>query len=89
MMAEAVYTLSVIVSVLCAALLWRGYRRTRARLLLWSALCFVGLAGNNALLFLDLVIFPEVDMPVFYIGRGLSALAGISLLLYGMVWDAR
>ena len=84
-MAEVVYVLCTLTSFACALLLWRGYWRTRARLLLWSALCFVGLALNNAFLFVDLVLLPGWNLSLF---RGLSALIGLGFLLYGMVWDA-
>ena len=43
-MSEIVYLLCAATSALCAALLVRSYRRSRSRLLLWSCLCFVGLA---------------------------------------------
>jgi hypothetical protein len=67
-------------------LLFRGYARTGARLLLWSALCFVGLSINNVLLFFDLVIFPtEVDLRPW---RLLAALAGLLFLLYAFIWEA-
>ncbi len=55
-------------------------------LLLWSALCFVGLSVNNVLLFFDLVVFPtELDLRPY---RLLSALAGLLFLLYGFIWEA-
>jgi Family of unknown function (DUF5985) len=54
----AVYVLCVLTSGFCAALLTREYRRTPARLLLWSALSFTGWALNVALVFLDPVVFP-------------------------------
>ena len=84
-MAELTYLLCAATSVLCAALLLRGYIRTRTRLLMWSTLCFVGLALNNILLFLDLVIFPDVDLQLFRSG---SALIAIALLAIGLVWEA-
>ena len=59
-MAEAVYILCALTSLACAAMLLRGYARSRARFLLWSGLCFVGLTINNVLLFVDKVVFPEV-----------------------------
>jgi drug/metabolite transporter (DMT)-like permease len=85
-MAKIVYALCGATSVACALLLARGYFRTRTRLLLWSALCFIGLAINNALLFVDLVIFPEIDLSIW---RGLAAVIGMGCLLYGMIWDLR
>ena len=47
--------------------------------------CFVGLTANNLLLFLDLVVFTQIDLSPW---RSLAALAGLALLLYGLVWDA-
>lgn len=84
-MAELTYLLCAATSVLCAVLLLRGYLRTRTRLLMWSTLCFVGLAINNILLFLDLVIFPDVDLQIVRSG---SALFAIALLVIGLVWEA-
>jgi hypothetical protein len=85
-MAEAVYSLCALASIGCAGLLLRAYARARTRLLLWCALCFVGLAVNNAILFVDLVVVPDVDLSLI---RQLSAFVSVLLLLYGLVWDAR
>ena len=84
-MAEAVYILCAATSAACAVLLLRAYARSRARFLLWSGLCFVFLAANNVLLYLDLAVFPKVDLRLVRHG---SALAGLLLLLWGLVWDA-
>jgi hypothetical protein len=81
-----VYALCGITSVACAALLLRGYRRTRVRLLLWSGLCFVGLALNNIILFIDLRIMPEVDLSLI---RTMPAVIGIAILIYGLVWETQ
>ncbi len=83
-MAELVYALCALTSLACAALLSRGYLRSRSRLLLWSSLCFVGLMLNNVLLFVDLVIIPDVSLALW---RNLAALAGLLVLLYGLIWD--
>jgi hypothetical protein len=85
-MAEAVYSLCALASIGCAGLLLRAYARERTRLLLWCALCFVGLAVNNVILFADLVVVPEVDLSLV---RQLSAFGSVIMLLYGLVWDAR
>jgi hypothetical protein len=86
MMAEIVYVLCAATSILCALLLLRGYLRTRTRLLMWSTWCFVGLAINNILLFLDLAIFPDtIDLRLI---RAASALAGMLLLAVGLIWEA-
>lgn len=81
-MAEAVYILCGITSLACAGLLLRSYRRTRMALILWTSLCFVGLAINNSLLFFDLVIISDIDLRVW---RNLASLAGVAVLLYGMI----
>lgn len=83
-MAETVYILSGITSLTCALLLFRGFLSSQSRLLLWSSLCFFGLTLNNFLLFLDLVIIPEVDLSI---SRSLAAFLGLALLLYGLIWD--
>src|ERR1043165_8848398 len=131
-MATVVYVLCLLASALCPVLLARGYRATRVRLLLWSALCFAGLALNNVLLFADIRIFREIDLSIVLLARGyratrvrlllwsalcfaglalnnvllfadirifreialsivrtLPALAGILLLLYGLIWETR
>jgi hypothetical protein len=85
-MPELVYLLCAATSALCAGLLVRSYRRSRSRLLLWSCLCFVGLAINNVLLVVDLVVVPSVDLS--YLRQG-TALASMSLLVIGLVWEAR
>jgi len=84
-MAESVYLTAALLSALCAVMLFRGYRRNGLSLLLWSGLCFLGLSLNNALLFVDIVVVPSVDISVF---RSLSALIGLTLLIYGLVSEA-
>lgn len=84
-MATLIYALCVLTSAACAVLLLRGYRRNGVRLLLWSGLCFTGLALNNLILFIDLRVVPEADLSVW---RTIPALVGIVLLLYGMITEA-
>jgi hypothetical protein len=85
-MATVVYALAALTSVLCAVLLLRGYASTGVRLLLWSGLCFVGLALNNILLFVDLGLMPGLDLAVW---RSLPTLIGLMLLIFGLVWETR
>ena len=66
-------------------LLVRSYLATRTRLLLWSALCFSGLALNNLILVIDKAT-PEIDLSLV---RSLPALVGMLLLLYGLIWESR
>ncbi|HTJ85953.1 MAG TPA: DUF5985 family protein [Terriglobales bacterium] len=83
-MGAAVYILGTVTTLLCAVLLLRGYLRTRTRLLLWSALCFFGLAVSNLLIFVDLVIYPNLDL---YLWRLLTAAVAMMILLYGLIWE--
>ena len=84
-MIVVVYALCTATSLGCAVLLARSFLHTRTRLLLWSALCFAGFAVQNALLLVDRAT-PAVDLSV---ARTLPALAGVLLLLYGLVWEGR
>lgn len=84
-MATSVYILCTITSAFCAALLFREYRRSSARLLLWSSLSFMAWALNNALVFMDLVMLPDIDLLIV---RTSASLVAVSLMLYGLVWDA-
>ena len=86
-MASAVYILCALTSAACAAMLLRGYLRSRARFLLWSSLCFAALFVNNLMLMLDRVFFPDRDVmaPEW---RSAVALIGLSLLVFGLIWDA-
>jgi heme/copper-type cytochrome/quinol oxidase subunit 4 len=85
-METAVFALCALTSIACATLLLRGYARSRARLLLWSGLCFVGLALNNVLLFVDMRVVSQTDLSVW---RTLPALFGLVVLVYGLVWESR
>jgi hypothetical protein len=77
--------LAALTSLACMVFLLRAYAATGLRLLLWSGLCFVFLSLNNVLLFVDLVVLPEVDLRPY---RVASALVGVLFLLYGFVWEA-
>lgn len=67
-MAATVYSLCAIAASLYAWLLLQAFWRGRYRLLLWSGLCFSGLALNNLLLVLDKLVFPEVDLSLWRSG---------------------
>ena len=85
-MAEAAYVLCAATSALCAVLLLRGWLASRARLLLWSTICFVLLAVNNLLVVLDLIFVRGADLAAV---RSATGLAGLLALLYGLVYDRR
>jgi hypothetical protein len=79
-----VYLLCFLTSLACALLLGRSYARTRTRMLLWSALCFAMLALANLVVVLDMLLLPTLDLRLVRLGL---SLAGISLLLFGFIWD--
>lgn len=80
----AVYSLCFLTGATCAFLLARSYARTGMRLLLWSAICFGFLAANSFAVIVDLLIIPDTNLAL--VRNGLS-LAGISVLLFGFIWD--
>ncbi|HLL30604.1 MAG TPA: DUF5985 family protein [Allosphingosinicella sp.] len=80
----AVYLLCFLTSAACAFLLARSYRRAGARLLFWSALCFLFLAVNNLVVIIDLLLLPDTDFRA--VRHGL-ALAALGVLLFGFIWD--
>jgi hypothetical protein len=85
-MGFAVYILGTLTTLACTVLLLRGYARAKKRLLLWSGLCFAGLTISNILVFVDLVVIPDVDL---YLWRLIVAAISMALLLYGLIWDSR
>ena len=85
-MAAAVYVLCALTSLACALLLLRGYADRGVRLLLWSGLGFVGFALGNIMLVVEVVILPERDLVIY---RSLPVLAGLAVLIYGLVWDTQ
>ena len=85
-MAQTVYILCALTSLLCTVLLARAYRASRVRLLFWSILCFAGLTVANVLLCIDLVIMESgPDLVAWRTG---VTLAAVGALLYGLIVDA-
>ncbi len=85
-MAAVIYGLCALTSLLCTLLLFQAYARGRYRLLLWSGLCFAGLAINNIFLVLDKLVFPLIDLSVW---RTSIALVAMAILLYGLIWESQ
>lgn len=85
-MTAALYIASIFMTLVCAALLLRAWWHVRRKLLLWSGLCFMGLAVSNALKFADLIVFPDTDL---YTWRLVTAALALALLLYGLIWESQ
>jgi len=84
-MASLFYALCMLTAAVCAWLLLRSYFRTRYRLLLWGGICFCGLTLNNALLVVDKILLPDVNL---FTPRLVLALLSMAVMLYGVIWDA-
>jgi hypothetical protein len=86
-MNAAVYLLSAGTAFFCSLLLFRSYFSNGARLLLWSALCFVALTLDNVILFVDMILLgSDISLALL---RKSTALLGLTLLVYGMIWDVK
>lgn len=83
--ATIVYLLCALTSAVCAFLLYRGYVKSRARLLFWSANCFALLALNNVLVFVDERVVPTTDLSIW---RSMPAILAVAVMIYGLVWEA-
>ena len=84
-MAEAIYLLCAVTSLVAAVLLWRQYRARRTPLLLWSGIAFFGLAANNLLVFVDFALLTGTDLSL---PRTIAAVLSMMILLYGLIWEA-
>jgi len=80
------YLLGAATCLLCSALLLRAFLKRRERLLLWSGVCFAGLLLENLMLYIDVVVVPDIDLSLW---RKLPGLAALALLVFGLIWDSR
>jgi hypothetical protein len=85
-MAAIVYLLATVTCLGCAVLLFRAYRVSRFRLLMWSALCFGGLFITNLLLITDFLLGPSTDLSLL---RLIVATASVGILALGLAWESR
>ena len=82
MIAESVYALCSVASIGCALLLFRSYQVNRGRLLFWSGIFFGLLAISNILLFVDLVLVPQMDLAI--LRNSITAVAHL-VLVFGLI----
>ncbi len=83
-MAACIYFICTLLSAACAILLFKAYSEKKFNILLWSAVGFVGFTLNNLLLLIDVTLLPSIDLSIW---RTIPALAGVSMLLYGLITD--
>jgi hypothetical protein len=84
-MAPIFYALCSLTALFCARLLLRAYYQNRYRLLLSGGLCFIGLTLNNALLVVDKLLLPDVNL---FTWRLIVALIALLVFLCGLIRDA-
>jgi hypothetical protein len=81
-----VYALCALTSLVCFALLLRQHRRAPSRLALRSSVAFLFFAVANAILFVDLIILPEVDLKLW---RNSANLIGTLILLLALTGESQ
>lgn len=84
-MHKLIYLLCALTALTCAVLLLSDYARTRFRLLLWSGICFAGLALNNVLVILDRLVFTAIDLSTWRLG--VTLVSGVMLLI-GLILES-
>lgn len=80
----SIYLLCVLTAAACFVLLFRGYRRSGTRLLLWSSVCFGILALHALIVIIELLLFPSTDLQML---RHVASLAAVGTLIFGLVWE--
>lgn len=86
MLQASIYVLCALTALACCVLLLRGYRKSGVRLLLWCGLCFLALTLENAILYIDVITGPELDLSPYHF---VTAALGAVVLLYGLIWEGK
>jgi hypothetical protein len=81
-----VYALCAITSLVCFGLLLRQHRRAPSGLALRSSIAFLFFAIANIILFLDLILFPQMDLKIW---RNLCNLIGSLILLLALTGEGQ
>jgi hypothetical protein len=76
-----VYILCALTSLTCFALLLRQHRRAPSRIALRSSIAFLFFAVANVILFIDLIVLPEIDLKIW---RNFANLIGGLILLFAL-----
>jgi hypothetical protein len=80
-----IYSICFLASACSAGLLLRAWHRNGDRHFAWIGACFGMLAINNLLAILHDLVLPDTD---FFAYRSLVTFAGLSILIYGFIWEA-
>jgi hypothetical protein len=54
--------------------------------LAWTSVGFAGLALNNIVLFIDLIVLPDIDL---FSLRAAASLAAMTAFIYGLIGESR
>ena len=79
-----VYALCAVTSFVCFGMLLRQHRRRPSTIAFKSSLAFLCFALSNVLLFIDLIVLPQVDLKIW---RNLVTLVGVIILLLAVTHD--
>lgn len=79
-----IYALCALTALACAVLLLHAARGAGSRMLLWSGLCFVLLTLTNVLVIVEHYGLVGREAWPWRLG---TALVGIGLLLYGLIFE--
>ena len=82
-MDSVVYSLCALTALLSAVLLLRAYFASRSQVLGWSGLCFCGLMLSNAVLVVDKLVLPQIDLLPLRLWITLVAMV---MLLVGLLY---
>jgi hypothetical protein len=85
-MTGVVYLLCAATCLLCTVMLFRGYLNSQVRLLFWASLCFAGLMIDNIILYVDVVVVPDVNLAIW---RKLPGLLATTVLVFGLIWESK
>lgn len=78
-----IYIICGLTSLGSAWLLGRGALKRHDGLMFWSSLCFFGMGVNNLLLYLNFIIFPEVELLI--VAR-IAMVFSVLVLNFGLIW---
>lgn len=85
MIVGLIFLLCALTALLCSGLLYKAYRSSGYKLLLWGSVCFAGMTLNHILLIIDRFVVTYVDLSPW---RLTITLLSLIVFLYGLIWDS-
>jgi hypothetical protein len=84
-MVGLIFLLCALTALLCSGLLYKAFRNSGYKLLLWGSVCFAGLTLNHVLLIIDRFVVTFIDLSPW---RLTITLLSLIVFLYGLIWDS-